>query len=518
MFTRVIDYFFPKKREINSEHVQASGFYDLEREDASIDEHFYNANSGSADYHASHYVRDLIRKKVRYEYANSTILKGVCQTRANTLVGKGPKLTLIPEEERFGTKDRKRVSKICKSISRKFNRWMADTDMAPKLRQMVKAKLVDGETFMVFLPSNRNSVGIVPRIFDAERVTNAYSGQTGAGDEDWVDGVRYDTETGDAIAYRFLRQHPGGDHTRNNLQKIVPLDKQFNFYGEAQVFHWYRKDRGEQHRGVSELLSALPISAILRRVQKSVAVSMETAANMSLGLYSELDASDGEIERPEDWEQIPVTPNMMTVFPHGVKPFQMEAKHPNAEFSKFRDACYSDIGRSFDMSFNRVSGSSADYNFSSAMIDGLHDLLTCEIERDTLRKECLDKALGLFIAYSIGSTNLTPTEQNYLLTQSGLPDREWYFATEGNEIEPLKQTNAKVVALEGGITPIEDIIAKTGGDIDEHFEKLADQYGKTIEEIKEAMFEKHMGAKPEPQQGFGSKEKQAPGQNPPPGK
>jgi len=515
MLDRVIDYFFPKKREINSEHVQASGFYDLEREDASVEEHFYYANNGSADYHASHSVRELIRKKVRYEYANSTILKGICQTRANTLVGKGPKLTILPEEERSGTKDRKRVSAICKSISKKVNRWLQEVDFSAKLRQMVKAKLVDGETFMAFIPTNRNEVGIAPRVFDAERVTNAYSGQTGAGDEEWVDGIKYDPETGDATNYRFLRQHPGGDHTRNNLQKIIPLDQQFNYYSEAQVFHWYRKDRGEQHRGVSELLSSLSLSAILRRVQKSVAVSMETAANMSLGLYSELDASDGDVERPEDWEQIPVTPNMMTVFPHGVKPFQMDAKHPNAEFSKFRDSIYSDVGRALDMPHNRASGSSADYNFSSAMIDGLHDLLTCEIERESIRKDCLDKALNLFFAYGMSNGVLTPTEKTYIISERGLPDREWYFATEGNEIEPLKQTNAKVVAFEGGITPIEDIISKTGGDVDEHFEKLADQYGKSIEEIKQAMFDKHMGGKQEPQQGFGSKEKKPTGQNTP---
>lgn len=515
MLGKVWDYFFPKKRSINSEHVQASGFYDLERQDRSIEEHFYHANNGSADYHASHHVRELIRNKVRYEFANSTILKGICQTRANTLVGKGPKLIVIPEEDRFGTKDRKRVSKICKSISKKFNKWLHDIDFASKLRQMVKAKLVDGESFLVFLPSNRNDVGLSARVFDTERVTNAYGGQTG--DEDWVDGIKYDTNTGEAIAYRFLRQHPGGDYTRNNLQQIIPLDQQFSYYDESQVFHWYKKDRGEQHRGVSELLSALPIAAILRRVQKAVATSMETAANLSMGLYSDMDASDGVIERPEDWEQIPVTPNMMTVFPHGIKPFQMEAKHPNAEFSSFRDSCYSDIGREIDMPFNRASGSSANYNFSSAMIDGLHDLLTCEIERDTIRRECLDKAFELFIAYSLDNL-LNPTEANYILSQRGLPSRGWYFATEGNEIEPLKQTNAKVVAFEGGLRTLNSILAKEGDDLDEHFEELAEQYGKTVEEIKSAMFDKHMNARPEATTKSAPQEKQPPGQNPPQGR
>ena len=492
MIRQAIDYFFPKKREMKSENIKASGFYDLEREDASTDEHFYYANNGSADFHANQHVRELIAKKVRYEYANSSVLKGACQTRANTLVGKGPKLSITPEESRFGRRDRQRISKVCKSISKKLNHWFDQIDLHSKLRQMVKAKIVDGESFLVFLPTDQNELGLTARVFDFERVSNSYSSSYKT-EDGYVDGIKYDVVTGDPISYKIMRQHPYGDHTRNNLQNLIPEDNQFNVYQSEQVFHWYRKDRGEQHRGVSELLSALPISAILRRVQKAVATSMETAASMSMGLYSELDTSDGDIERPEDWDQIPVTPNMMTVFPHGVKPFQMKSEHPNSEYSSFRDSCFGDIGRNFDMPLNRVSGSSADYNFSSAMIDGIHDLLTCEIDRDQIRDNCLDKAFRLFIAYGLASSLFTPAEQAYILSDQALPDRNWYFATEGNEIDPLKQTKAKVDSFESSLVAMDQVLSKTGEDIDEHFERLADQYGKSVKEVKEALFNKHMG-------------------------
>lgn len=188
MIQRALDYFFPKKREIKSENVTASGFYDLEREDASTDEHFYYANNGSADFHASQHVRELIARKVRYEYANSSVLKGACQTRANTLIGKGPRCSITPEEIRSGRKDRAKVSKVCKSISKKVNKWFDSIDLHSKLRQMVKAKIVDGESFLVFLPTNQNEVGLTARVFDFERVSNSYSG-TYQNLDTYVDGT-----------------------------------------------------------------------------------------------------------------------------------------------------------------------------------------------------------------------------------------------------------------------------------------------------------------------------------------
>ncbi len=71
----------PDKKTIDRESVRAAGgFYDLERSDSTTDRHFDYALTGSADYHANQQVRETIRKKVRYEYANSTLFKGICLT------------------------------------------------------------------------------------------------------------------------------------------------------------------------------------------------------------------------------------------------------------------------------------------------------------------------------------------------------------------------------------------------------------------------------------------------------
>ncbi len=482
----------PDKKTIDRESVRAAGgFYDLERSDSTTDRHFDYALTGSADYHANQQVRETIRKKVRYEYANSTLFKGICLTRANSLIGQGPRLSLIADLDRSGSLDQSR--EVCKTVSKKFNDWALSVDLAEKMRQMAKAKTIDGESFLVFLESSRNEYGLFPRVVDSERVT---SGSNVFGiskeDSDWVDGVKYDQETGEALSYRILKQHPGGDHTNNNYAGMDVSDL-YNEYDENLVFHWYRKDHGEQHRGVSELMPALPTAAILRRTQKAIAVAVETAASLSMGLTTDIDTDEEDIELPSVWSQVPITPNMGTVFPNGVKPFQMKAENPNSEYSSFRDTCISDIGRSLNLPFNKASGTSAGYNFSSAMIDNIEDSLGNEIDRNELRRGLLNKAFKLFIAYGLNLGKFSPEEERYLTAKAGLPNHSWFFVTNSSDIEPLKQTKARVDAVEAGISTLESVVEKAGGNLEDHLEALANQYGKTVEEVQQAYFDKHFG-------------------------
>ena len=491
MFERLKNAFGFKTvdKKIDRREVKASGgFYDAERSDATTDRHFDYALSGSADFHANQQTRATIRQRVRYEYANSTLFKGICLTRANSLIGQGPRLTLTAEEQREGNVDLARM--LCKSIAAKFNAWAESVELSEKLRQMTKAKTIDGESFLVFLESDTNEYNLYPRVVDCERVSSGSNVFGLSQETEWVDGIKYDQTTGEAVEYRVLKQHPGGDHTNNDYAGMDISDL-YNEYDRNLVFHWYRKDHGEQHRGVSELYPALSTAAILRRTQKAVATSVETAASLSMGITSDVDTDAEDIEFPAVWSQIPITPNMGTVFPNGMTPFQLEAKHPNAEYSSFRDSCISDIGRALNLPFNKASGSSAGYNFSSAMIDEIGDSLACEIDRKELKKNLLDKAFRLFISYAMDLEKLSVEETDYLMAKADLPNHEWFFVTEGNDIEPLKQVKARIEAVQAGVNTLSSVVEKAGGNLEDHYQSLADQYGKTVEEVQEAMFAKH---------------------------
>lgn len=471
-----------------------ASFYDLERTDDAIDNHMRHATLASADVHAAHSVRETIRKKVRYEYANSSLLKGIAHTRANSVVGKGPRLVLpadasrlVKNESRNPATQKRREKKakdIASSISRKINLWMREKDLGGKLRQTVKAKTVDGESFIAFIPLDDQD-DIFPRVFDCDRVSNHWTYKRD--ETDWVDGIKYDERTGEPIAYRVMRYHPGGEYQKSAIGQLhVQGDEVFHQFPREYMFHFFRKDFGEQHRGVSELMAGLDIAAILRRSRKAIALANETAANITGVLQSKLDADEETITLPDSWEQIPIVQNTMLTLPNHLELNQMKSEHPNSNWESFREACVADIARALDMPLNRALGSSASYNFSSAMLDGLHDMLSCDIERDIIRRECLDKMFKLLIAYKIGTGFFTMLEELYLLSGGELPTPVWHFETEGNEVDPQKQMKGKEIAIKLGLTSITSLVAERGEDIDEHDAVLAKENGMTVDELRKA--------------------------------
>lgn len=489
-------------RSDKPEEIRAEGsHFDIVRptNDAN-DNHFANATLASIDQHANSEVRANIRKVVRYEYANSNILKGVVLTRANTMIGKGPKLILIPEPERLNRSDSeedlKYTTDVCRSIEKKISRFFREQRLPEKLRQMVKAKIVDGETFMALMRLSDSEWGFTIRVVDCDRVSSQVGLNPQAADQvDYVDGILYDEATGEPVSYQIYKKHPNGEYITSGIFEGNQTPSDYHTLGADSVFHWFRRDYGEQYRGISELVGATDIAAILRRARKAIALGIEHSASLSMVLASDLDPEEEEdIELPNVWEGMPMRSNTAMMLPNGVTPTQIKTDHPTSPYNDFRDACFSDIGRSMDMPYNRASGSSASYNFSSAMIDGLHDLLTCEIDRDTVRDECLDKLFRFIIAEAVLNPEhlvFSEEEKRYLLgapESEMLPDRVWHFETEGNEIEPLKQTNAAVAAIQAGINTRTAYYSKKGVDIDAQDAIAARENGVTIEEYRAQIF------------------------------
>ena len=79
-------------------------------------------------------VRQTLRNRSRYEYANNGYAAGIVTTLANDLIGEGPRLQLLdgdPAENRL--------------IEAEFGDWCEQVNLAEKLRTMRQARAVDEE-------------------------------------------------------------------------------------------------------------------------------------------------------------------------------------------------------------------------------------------------------------------------------------------------------------------------------------------------------------------------------------
>ena len=130
------------------------------------------------------------------------------------------------------------------------------------------------------LTSNRrlqSPVKLDLQLVECDRVTSPWPSMAATD----IDGIRFDA-CGNPVEYCVLRNHPGDP----------ACDMSFDWRPAQYVIHWFRPTRPGQQRGISEIMAALPLSAILRRYTLAVLAAAETAANFAAVLHTDAPADD----------------------------------------------------------------------------------------------------------------------------------------------------------------------------------------------------------------------------------
>jgi len=217
------------------------GGYDAAQTTDDNRRHWANADSLSAAAANSLDVRKRVRERARYEVANNCYLNGMVQTLANDCIGTGPRLQMLTDDAALNDR-----------IEERFSDWAREIHLAAKLRTMRYAKAVDGEVFAV-LTTNKmltSPIKLDLQLVECDRVTSPWLAMA----SNDVDGIRFDA-FGNPISYCIFRSHPGD----------LTGDLTFDWQSAEYVIHWFKSTRPGQQRGISEIMPALPLSAILRR-------------------------------------------------------------------------------------------------------------------------------------------------------------------------------------------------------------------------------------------------------------
>ena len=225
--------------------------FDAAQTTADNQRHWANADSLSADSAASCDVRKTLRNRSRYEIANNSYARGIVTTLANDVVGTGPRLQMLTDDN-LGNG----------IIETEFMNWASQIRLAQKLRTMRMARASDGEAFGI-LSINRNlnsPVKLDLRLIEADQVTtpwSVFSHQSSAFSKNnshqkpiapspkpMVDGIQFD-EFGNPDCYFVLKNHPGSVSNAAFYE--------YNTIDADSMIHWFRADRPGQSRGIPEI-------------------------------------------------------------------------------------------------------------------------------------------------------------------------------------------------------------------------------------------------------------------------
>lgn len=397
LISKITNLFRPRVIQSPPRVIRAK--YDAAQTTSENTRHWANADALSAREANSLAVRKKIRERARYEVANNSYAKGITLTLANTLIGSGVRLQISTPDDAVNS-----------AIESRWAKWSRSVRMADQLRTMKLAKTGDGEAFAIIATNDlvNDSVKLDIRLIEADQVTSA----TVLRDQREIDGIWFD-DFGNPVRYDVLRQHPGD---------AITSRFEFDPLPSRRVIHWFRCDRPGQVRGVSEIASALPLFALLRRFTLASITAAEVAACFAAILQTQSAPEGAELVTPFDtWE---IERGMMTNAPAGYELKQLESKHPNSTYDMVVYALVREICRCVNLPVTLALLDSSKSNFSSSRLDHLIYRSACEVERQDCEREVLDPIFSEWLNEAVMIPGYLPPASSAFL--SDLP-HSWHW-------------------------------------------------------------------------------------------
>lgn len=440
-----------------------SARYDAAQTTDENERHWANADYLSAGAANSPGIRRRLRSRARYEaQENNSYAKGMILTLANDLIATGPRLQLMTRDKAANRR-----------VEQAWHDWADEVRLAEKLRTMRVAKAVDGETFalMVKNPRLASSVMLDLRPIEADHFDAPWGAK---GTEQH--GIRFDAAW-NPTSYWMLKDHPGGD---------VSFTAAGEWIDAAYVLHVFRCDRPEQVRGVTEIVTALPLFAMLRRFTLATLAAAETAADFAAVMRTTGSATTEAESLPQDqwFDAIPLEYRAMLTLPNGWDITQLKAEHPTTTYAMFKSEIINEIARCLNMPFNVAAANSSNYNYASGRMD--HQVYFRSIAVEQSQWECgvLDRIFSAWLDEATLVDGLLPSNAG------PFAEWPWQWFWEGPEhVDPTKAANARETNLRVGMTHRASEYAAEGRDVDREDEKAAESYGVTVEAYRQRLFE-----------------------------
>ena len=402
--------------------------------------HWAAAEFLSADAEADSSVRKILRTRARYEVQNNSYARGIVSTLANDSVGTGPRLQMQLDDEG-----------VNKKVEHDFSVWAKRVKLAKKLRTIRMARCQDGEAFAIMVqnPKLRTKVKLDLQLIEADRVTD----DEFAHDVSSIDGIRID-RFGNPESYKVMRTHPGSLETLTTEAMTVKAE---------DMIHVFREDRPEQHRGIPEITSALPLFAHLRRFTLAVVSAAEAAADFAGVLYTDAPAN-GEADAVEAMDTIQLERNMLLTMPGGWKMAQVDPKQPVTTYGEFKREILNEIARCLNIPFNIAAGNSSGYNYASGRLDHQTYYKSLKVDRSFTEEAVLDPLLERWL------------REWCLVSRAGVDECDcrhvWFW--DGHEhVDPSKEATAQEKRLKNRTTTLASEYAKQGKDWESEVRQIA---------------------------------------------
>ena len=368
-------------------------------------------------------------------------------------------------------------------IEGEWNKWCNRKHTTPTGRQSwidicklaLRSCARDGDVLVQLVRGYNNDHGFAVQLIEADMLDlhhNHYKIQGGG-------EIRMGVETnslGRPVAYHILTAHPG--ETSDTARKRVRVDAD-------DIIHLYNPERISQTRGVPWMVSAMTRLQMLAGYEESELVASRVSASKMGFLTKDVNSEHYTGEEDADYNLImEAEPGSIEELPTGMDFKEWSPTHPTTAYKDFVKSTLRGISAGLNISYNTLANDLEGVNYSSIRA-GLFD------EREhykSIQNWFIDSFIQpVFEAWLEASilNGVFPFGVNKFdkMNQPKWCARRWPW------VDPLKDMQANILAMNNGLEAKRNIINYTGGDIDDIYStiaadnKLAEDKGLTFDAV-----------------------------------
>jgi lambda family phage portal protein len=318
-----------------------------------------------------------------------------------------------------------------------------------------------------------NPFGFSLKFLEADYLDEGYDARLNNGNEVRM-GVELDKRTGKPLNYYLFEDHPHhdqgyGSKTKRH-HKIVPA---------TEIIHCYLQDRAGQTRGVPWMSNVLTRLKMLDGYEEATLVNARVAAS-KMGFFVSPEG-DGFVGDDYDGAApiLSAEPATFSQLPAGMSFQAFDPQNPTDSFADFEKGILRGIASGLGVSYVSLANNLEGVSYSSIRQGTIEDRDHFKMVQQFMIDQFIDPIYRAWLEMAITVGRVSLPMGKYDLFADQVIYRPRGFAW----VDPAKEINASVTALNNGIVSLQDVHSQYGRDTEEIFEQinreseLADRYG-----------------------------------------
>jgi lambda family phage portal protein len=344
--------------------------------------------------------------------------------------------------------------------------------MAQAMRFAVEQWKRDGESIIRMVTYDKNPFNFSLQFFDPDQMDLNYFNYLMPNGNQIRMGVETDPY-GQPVAYHLWRRHPAEYSTAPQFRIRVPA---------GEIIHLFSGKRVGQTRGYPEMAASMIAIHMIGKYAEAEIVAARTAAEKQ-GFF-ESAANDEGYDGPRDTDDrisMKAEPGLLEQLPAGVTFKAWDSQHPTQAFPFFMKSQTRMAGAGLDVSYEALANDREGVNYSSIRAGLLDERDTWRTEQDLFREQFCRPVFERWLETSwlAGEIKLDGLPSDYF-EYATFHARGWPW------VDPLKDMQAAVLAVQNGYQTRSEQMAENGNDFEETIDGLAyeedyiDEAGVTI--------------------------------------